>query len=102
MNLNDRIVATIRTGVPALVGLILATLISKIPAVADAIVFIDTNLSLVTGGVPVAQLLGLAATAAVIAGYYWVVRKLGDRWPLVEKYLLGSELIPGAYSKPTK
>ncbi len=100
MNINDRIVATIRTGVPALVGLILATLISKIPAVAESIAFIDENLSLVTGGVPVAQLLGLAATAGVISLYYFVARKLGDRWPFVEKWLLGSELIPSAYIKP--
>lgn len=102
MNLSDRIVATIRTGVPALVGLILATLIAKIPAVADAIAFIDENLSLVTGGVPVATLLGLAATAGVISLYYWVARKLGDRWPAVEKWLLGYDLVPGAYTKPGK
>lgn len=94
MSMSDRIVATIRTGVPALVGLILATLIARIPAVADVIAYIDTELTTLTGGVPVAVLLNLAATAAVIAAYYWVARKLGDRWPWVETWLLGSSLTP--------
>lgn len=94
MSMSDRIVATIRTGVPALVGLILATLIARIPAVADVIAYIDSELTTLTGGVPVAVLLNLAATAAVIAAYYWVARKLGDRWPWVETWLLGSALTP--------
>lgn len=94
MNLSDRIIATIRTGVPALVGLILANLIAKVPAVADVLTFIDTNLSLITDGVPVAQWLALAATAGVIAAYYYLVRLAGTRWPAVEKWLLGKSLVP--------
>lgn len=93
MNLSDRIVATIRTVVPALVGMILAALIAKIPLIATVISWIDANLSDVTGGVPVAQLLGLIATAGVVAAYYWTVRKLADRWPLAER-LLGSSKTP--------
>lgn len=94
MNLSDRIVATIRTGVPALVGLILATLIAKIPAVAEVIAWIDTNLAELTGGVPITTLLQLVATAAVISLYYFLARKAGDRWPQMERWLLGSSRTP--------
>lgn len=99
MNINDRIIATIRTGVPALVGLLIATLIAKIPAVATVIAWIDAELSTVTAGVPIVTILGLAATAAVIAGYYYLARVLGARWPWVEKWLLGSSLVPTVYEK---
>lgn len=94
MNLSDRIVATIRTGVPTLVGLILTWLIAHIPAVADVIAFIDTHLSLITDGVPVSELLAIAATAGVIIGYYYLARLAGSRWPAVEKWLLGKSLVP--------
>jgi uncharacterized membrane-anchored protein len=94
MSISDRIVATIRTGVPTLVGLILAWLITKIPAVADILAFIDTNLAAVTGGVPVATVLGLAATAGIVSLYYYLARLAGSRWPAVEKWLLGQSLVP--------
>jgi len=94
MTISDRIVATIRTGVPALVGLILAHLIAAVPAVADAIVLIDNHLSAITEGVPVATVLQLAATAGVITGYYYLARLAGAKWPWLEKWLLGKSLVP--------
>lgn len=89
MTISDRIVATIRTAVPALVGLILARLIAAIPAVGDALVWIGAQI-----GTPVEGLVSLLATAAVITAYYWLARRLGDRWPWVERWLLGSSLVP--------
>lgn len=94
MNISDRIIATIRTGVPALVGLILAQLIAHVPVVAEIITFIDRELSLITEGVPVAQILAAAATAGVIAAYYYAARLVGARWPVVEKWLLGRSVVP--------
>lgn len=94
MSISDRIVATIKTGVPALIGIALANLIAAVPAVADVITFIDTHLSEITDGVPVATILKWAATAGVIAGYYWVAAWLGDKYPPIRKWLLGSSLVP--------
>jgi len=93
MNRNDQIVSLIRTGVPALVGLILAKLIAAVPAVQDGITWVDDNLGSVLG-IPVATLLTTAATAGVITGYYWAARKLGQKWPALEAWLLGSSKTP--------
>jgi hypothetical protein len=94
MNISDRIVATIRTGVPALIGYLLALLIAAVPAVADVLAFLDAQLSTITFGVPVIAVLQAAAVAAVIAGYYWVARKIGSKYPAAEKWLLGRSLVP--------
>lgn len=93
---NDRIISTIRTFVPALIGLLIARLVAEVPAVADAIAWVDGVI-----GAPTATLLGLVGAALVIAAYYWVVRRLATRWPWLEGFL-GSTKTPVEYVTLTK
>lgn len=96
MTNNDKILGTIRTGVPALVGTVLAWLIGRIPAVNDVIVWLGEN-----AGIEVQALLSGVATAGVIALYYWAVRELAERWPALEAFL-GSKKAPVAFVDKTK
>lgn len=89
MSINERIVATIRTTVPALVGLVIARVVAQVPAVADWLGWLSGQL-----GTPAEGVLTAVATAAIIGAYYWTARKLGSRWPWLEKWLLGSSLVP--------
>lgn len=89
MNVNDRIVALIRTLVPALYGVGIAWLIGRFPAVQDSLAWLTSVV-----GVDVTAAISLALTALVIAGYYWGARKLGARFPALERWLLGSAAIP--------
>lgn len=88
---NDRIVSTIRTFVPALIGLLIARLVAAVPAVADAIAWLDTVI-----GAPTTTMLGVVVAALVIAAYYWLVRRLATRWPWLEGFL-GSTKTPVEY-----
>ena len=81
---QDLILATIRTAIPAAVGAFLAWLISRIPVAADVIAAID--------GVLAAACIGL-----VTGAYYWAAREAGKRWPIVERFLLGSVRQPVTY-----
>lgn len=99
MTLNDRAVAVIRTAVPVLVGSLIAWLTSLIPAVADVLAWIDTNLGGVLGA-PAVELLTLGAVAVVITAYYALVRWLSPQWPWLER-LLGSPKAPTDYAPPT-
>lgn len=95
MTVHDKLIALIRTGVPALIGAFLAWLISRIPAVADVIAMIDQVLANADfAGVTVLGILQAIAIAAVIAAYYWLARKLSERFPALGKWLLGSSLVP--------
>jgi hypothetical protein len=95
---QEQIIAVIRTAVPAFVGYILALLIAKIPAVGDWIAIIDTQIaSAGVAGVTIVGLLQAAAVAAVIGAYYWAARWVGVRWPIAERFLLGSVRQPVAY-----
>jgi hypothetical protein len=89
MTVSDRIVALIRTLVPALYGVAITWLVGRFPAVQDALAWLTETL-----GVDVTTAIGLAVTALVIAGYYWVARVLGARFPILEKWLLGSSAVP--------
>lgn len=89
MTISDRIAALIRTLVPALYGVAITWLIGRIPAVGDALHWLSK-----TVGTDVSAAISLALTALVIAGYYWIARKLGAKFPVLEKWLLGSSLIP--------
>lgn len=82
-------IAYIRTYVPVLVGSILAYLIAHITFVAAAVAFVDKQF-----GQSWRDLLVAAATAAVIALYYYAARQVGKRWPGAEKWLLGSSAVP--------
>lgn len=91
MTNNDKIIGTIRTGVPALVGTVLAWLIGRIPSVNDVIIWLGEN-----AGIEVQALVSGVATAGVIALYYWGVRELSERWPALEGFL-GSTKSPVDY-----
>lgn len=99
---QEQFIAVIRTAVPAFVGYILALLISAIPVVGDWIAAIDKQIAaaLPNGGVTVLGLLQAAAVAVVVGAYYWLARLLGTRWPIVERFLLGSSRQPVAYTPP--
>lgn len=101
MNRQDLILGTIRTAVPAFIGWVLAWLIAQIPAVADVLAAIDKVLEQTAPGTTALVLLNGIAVAAVIAAYYWIVRKLGQRWPIVEAWLLGSAKKPTYDLVPT-
>lgn len=97
MNNNDKIVAVIRTAVPAGVGYLLALVISAIPAVGNAISWIDAQIDAALpgdGSVTVLGLLQALAVALVVAGYYAAARWLGQHWPAIERVLLGSSKTP--------
>lgn len=83
--------AYIRTYVPIGVGLILGYLITHVPAIANGIAWLDANLP---AGFDWRTLLNGVAIALVTAGYYWVARQIGRRWPAVEGFLLGSSSTP--------
>lgn len=97
---QELILATIRTAVPAAIGWLLAWLISTIPAVADIIATVDGILATSAPGFTVSLILTAIAVGLVTALYYWLVRELGKRWPIVERFLLGSAKQPGTYVMP--
>lgn len=98
MTRQDQIIAVIRTGVPALVGSLLAFLIAHVPFVAAAIAWADAQLK--GYGLPgVVLVLQALVVALVVTGYYWLARRIGARWPSVEKWLLGRSARP-VYSAP--
>jgi len=80
---SDFVVSVIRTYVPIWVGVGVTWLAS---------VGLDLDTGSRTG-------LVAAATGLVIAVYYLAVRLAGKRWPIVEKYLLGSSRKP-EYTEP--
>lgn len=84
----------IRTYVPILVGAILGWAITQFTAVANAIAWLDAQLPSIFPGTDWRDLLNAAAIAAVTALYYWGARKIGAKFPNVEKWLLGSSAVP--------
>jgi hypothetical protein len=89
MTVSDRIAALIRTLVPALYGVAITFLVGRFPAIQDGLHWLSSTL-----GTDASAAIQLFITALVIAGYYWAARKLGARFPILEKWLLGSSLIP--------
>lgn len=96
MTRHDLIISTIRTAVPAAVGKLLANIIATFPVVADAIASIDRILTEAAPeyGFTARGLLDAAAIGVVVGAYYAAVRTLGDRFPAVERWLLGSAQKP--------
>ncbi|WP_416444770.1 hypothetical protein AB3K78_15600 [Leucobacter sp. HNU] len=102
MEQNERAVSMIRMFVPALVGVLLARLAAAVPAVADAIHWIDGVFAEAgMAGISVLVVVQSVLTAAVISGYYWLVRRFGDRWPFAE-WLLGSPRTPSYVPRHAK
>ena len=94
MNISDRIVATIRTAVPGAVGYLIAKLVAANPAVGDGLAWFDANLSAVLLGMPVQAAIEVAAVGIATAAYYYAARWIGDRFPVLERFLLGSSKTP--------
>lgn len=94
---QDLILATVRTAIPAAVGWAIATLIAHVPVVAEWIAAVDQVLAQSAPGWTVTLLVNAAAIGLATAAYYWVARRLGQRWPIVERFLLGSVRQPVAY-----
>lgn len=91
---SDLIIATIRTAIPGAIGWLIAWLIARIPVVADVIAWIDGVLATSAPGYTVVVLLNLVAVGLTIAVYYRAVRWSGQRWPGIERWLLGSAMQP--------
>lgn len=89
MTNQDRIIALIRTVVPALYGSVLAWLIGKVPAVADAFAWLSATFEQ-----DVVAAFESAFVVLIIAGFYAAARWAGARWPWLEKWLLGRSLVP--------
>lgn len=76
--MSDLIVSYIRTGVPVLIGTVVAWLLT-LGIELDS----DTQAALITG-----------LTGALIAVYYAVARWIESRWPSVGGFLLGRRAEP--------
>ncbi|MEV8338518.1 hypothetical protein [Leucobacter sp. NPDC077196] len=84
-----------RTIMAALVAVLVARLVATIPMLAAALAWVDGVIS--DAGiisVPALALLQAVVIAAVILIYQRVAQWLGDRWPSVEKLMLGSDARP--------
>ena len=88
-------IQSIRTFVAALVGVLLVRIAGAIPAVADVFAWFDGVLT--DAGYESVSILAVVqaiVTAAVILLYQKVAQWLGDRWPSIEKYMLGNSARP--------
>ncbi|QZY52936.1 hypothetical protein [Leucobacter tenebrionis] len=92
---TDRKVQDRRTIMAALVAVLVARLVAQIPALAAALAWVD-ELIAEAGivSVPALALLQALVIAAVILLYQKVAQWLGNRWPGVEKIMLGSAARP--------
>lgn len=84
-----------RTIMAALVAVLVARLVATIPLLAAALAWVDGLIS--EAGiisVPALALLQAVVIATVILVYQRVAQWLGDRWPSVEKLMLGSDARP--------
>jgi hypothetical protein len=100
---QDLIIATIRTAVPAAVAWLLAQLVAAVPLVALWLSWLDDQIAEAgITGVSIEKLLSAAAVGLVCAAYYYLVRLAGRRWPIIERYLLGSAKKPVGYVLPAE
>ncbi|MEJ6489587.1 hypothetical protein PQI23_07620 [Leucobacter sp. USCH14] len=84
-----------RTIMAAIVGVLVARLVATIPLLAAALEWVDGLISEAgIVSVPALALLQAVVTAVVILAYQRVAQWLGDRWPSVEKLMLGSDARP--------
>lgn len=90
---NDRL-RYLRTNVPIAIGAIIGWLITQYTIVANAVAWLDAQIPAIFPGTDWRELLNAAAIAAVTALYYWGASKLGQKWPKLEKWLLGSSAVP--------
>lgn len=97
-------IQSIRTFIAALVGVLIVRLIALLPAVADAIAWADGVFAEAGyGGLSALALIQAAITALAILLYQKIAQWLGDRWPSIEKWMLGNSARPHyepRYAKP--
>jgi len=92
---SDRFLGTLRTYVPSAVGAFIAWLVTKIPAVQDALDAITVEIERAGfAGVTAVGIIQSLVLAGVIALYYWLVRVASPKYPWLEKWLLGSAKLP--------
>lgn len=89
--IRDRALAYIRTYVPVALGSIISWALLTFSWLGD---FLKSAATYLPPDMSPRVLLNAAATAAVIALYYWGARQAGKRWPKAEKWLLGSSAVP--------
>lgn len=88
-------IQSIRTFIAALVGVLIVRLVALIPAVTDAIAWADGVFAEAGyGGLSALALIQAAITALAILLYQKIAQWLGDRWPSIEKWMLGNSARP--------
>lgn len=88
-------IQSVRTFVAALIGVLLVRLVAALPAVAAGIAWADGVFAEAGyAGISALALVQAVVTAAVILAYQKIAQRLGDRWPDVEKWMLGSSARP--------
>ncbi|WP_449277985.1 hypothetical protein [Leucobacter sp. GX24907] len=92
---TDRKTQDRRTVIAALVAVLVARLVAQIPILAVALTWVD-ELVAEAGvvSVPALAILQALVIALVILLYQRVAQWLGDRWPSVERLMLGSDARP--------
>lgn len=90
MNIQSR-----RTFIAALVGVLIARLVAAVPVISDTLAWVDGVFAEAGyAGLSALALVNAVVVAGVILAYQKIAQWLGDRWPSVEKWLLGSDARP--------
>lgn len=84
-----------RTFIAALIGVLITRVIAIFPVVQDAFAFVD-GIFAEAGypGISILAVIQAIIIASVILLYQKLAQWLGDRWPDIEKWLLGSSARP--------
>ncbi|MFD5599167.1 hypothetical protein ACFWHR_03825 [Leucobacter sp. NPDC058333] len=86
---------TTRTFIAALVGVLIVRLVALVPVVAGVIAWADGVFAEAGyGGTSTLALIQAAITAAAVLLYQKIAQWLGDRWPNIEKWMLGNSARP--------
>lgn len=84
-----------RTFLAAVAGVLIARLVSSVPWLAETISWLDGVFDEAGfAGVSALVVVQSVVIGAVILLYQRVVQALGDRWPKIEAFLLGSDARP--------
>ncbi|MGK0740450.1 hypothetical protein ACSHWG_00975 [Leucobacter sp. Z1108] len=85
----------VRTFIAAFAGVLVTRLVGAIPAIGEVLAWLDGVFAEAGyGGMSALALVQAAVVAGVILGYQKIAQALGDRWPSVEKWMLGSDARP--------
>ena len=84
-----------RTFIAALAGVLVVRLVALVPQIAEALAWVDGIFAEAGyGGLSALALVQAAITAAAILLYQKIAQWLGDRWPNIEKWMLGNAARP--------